>query len=719
MNSFVRWRWFTVFLLCTFITLQAVLLSLISSYQTQRADAVRLNALQHLATQRAQLEGLINANLVSMWGLRAEIMSQAEVDTQRFSALAGYLLDDNLHTRHIAVAPDLVIRYIYPLTGNERALGLDYREVSSQYDSVLQAIEYNDVVIQHPIKLAQGGEAMIARIPVVMDSGEVWGIISQVFDHQRLFSDAGIGHHDNTPFLTALRSGDQHLAGEHDVWTHQPISLDVHIGNQQWQLGAFPADGNWRQPLPHFWPWLALGNLMIAAILVLFILVFINHRRLRRAFDLITQQAQTDPLTGLLNRKHLRHLLENYITYCESSNEAFCVLFIDLDHFKQINDSLGHEAGDQLLTQVAQRLRERLRDRDLTARLGGDEFVVVLKQVCDLETSLSLANQLQQTLATPFEVAGHRLHIHSSIGIALYPSDGKDVTTLLKHADAAMYSAKAAGRNTSAFFDADMQHSAERQLQLSESIRLGLERNEFCVHYQPIVARDGSVSHIEALLRWQHPEHGLLSPAHFIDNAEHSGAIHGLGDFVLAQSCKDLSVLKQYAPSLKLAVNRSSVEFNDAANPKRWLRLIHSAKVSPSDIIFEITESILMPQQARQQLMIEHLQQEGIVFAIDDFGTGYSSVNYIRRFPIELLKVDQSFTATIPADTKATAMMSALVQMAQALDIQLVAEGVADKQQANCLIELGVDYLQGYYYSPPLPLEQLKQWLQTSAPNTK
>lgn len=704
-------HWFILFLLAAFIALQSILFALIISYQYQRADSLRLSAMQHLATQRGTLEGLMNINLVSMRGLQAEFVLDPNLSEERFERIAAQLLDHSLHTRHIAAAPDLVITYIYPVIENYNAIGVDYRDLPAQLESVNQAIATEDISIQPPTNLVQGGRAMIARIPVRLENGELWGVISQVIDYQRLFTDAGIGSHANQPFTTALQVDGVHQFGDTNVWAQEPVLLDVSLGQMHWQLGAYPADGDWRWPLAHFYRGFIVGNVIILAILALLMLAFSSHRRLQATHDLIERQAQTDPLTGLISRSYIRQLIERYIHYCALNNEQFCVLFIDLDHFKQVNDSLGHDVGDALLVEVAQRLRMRLRERDLIARLGGDEFVVVLKQVGDLDTSLNLAHQIQQTLADSFEVDGHTLHMYSSIGIALYPSDGKDVSTLLKNADLAMYSAKSAGRNTSAFFDVSMQQEAQNHLSLSNALREGLKNGQFKVFYQPIVAKSGKVSHVEALVRWLHPTRGLIAPGAFIEVAEKSGAIHALGDFVLAQACQDLALLKQHWPHLKLAVNRSPLEFNDAANPARWLNIIQLAHVKPSDVIFEITESLLMPQQARQQTMIQHLQQQGIAFAIDDFGTGYSSVSYLRRFPAELIKLDKSFVDPLPHDADGLAMAAVLVQMAKALRIRTVAEGVETKAQAACLDTLGVDYQQGYYYAKPLALEKLMDWM--------
>ncbi|RUO30574.1 bifunctional diguanylate cyclase/phosphodiesterase [Aliidiomarina sedimenti] len=700
-------RWFILFLVVSFAVLQGILIALLNSYQTQQANNERIAAFQQLATLRAQFDGLLNANLASMRGLRAEFMANPAIDEQRFATLNQYLLADDLHTRHVAVAPDLVIRYVYPRNGNEQVLGTDYRELPTQMESVRQAIESGDIVFQGPVPLLQGGEALIARVPLVHDDNN-WGIISQVLDHQRLFADAGIGHGDS--LNTALRAGDDHLAGDEQIWNHDVVELPIQLGVLQWSLAGYPTYGYWAPPWWHYWPLLLAGNLVIAAILALFIVVFINHRRLQHAFSQITEQAQRDPLTGLVNRVYLRQLLGRYIDYCETHQVKFCVLFIDLDHFKQVNDSLGHDLGDQLLITIAERLSNRLRERDIVARIGGDEFILVLKDVDDLETCMNLANQLQQTLTQPVELDGHHIHMHASIGIAMYPEDGEDVMTLIKHADVAMYSAKSAGRNTSAFFDASMQRSAESQLKLSEEMRTGLNSGQFVIYYQPIVTPVGAITHLEALVRWQHPALGLLSPAQFIPCAERNGIIALIGDFVLTRVCSDLASLRALIPDVKVSINRSPAEFNDPQVASRWLAIMTEYQVASRDVIFEITESMLMPDQPRQHALINQLDEAGIQLAIDDFGTGYSSVNYVRRFPIRLIKVDRSFTQHLAEDRRVVAMVGALVQMAKALDVQVVAEGVETQAQAQMLETLGVDYLQGYLYTEPLPRNQLAKW---------
>lgn len=447
---FARRRWFIFFLLFSLLALESMLFALVDSYQRQQASAKQVKALQNLSTARARLEGLLNANLISMRGLRAEFMANPDTDQQRFARFSRYLLGDGLHTRHVAAAPDLVIRFIYPLEGNETVLNTDYRDLPEQLTSVEQAIATGDVIFQGPLELLQGSTALIARVPVIDDDGSVWGVISQIIDEQSLFNDAGLNEHGSLQL--ALRDSSHHLAGHASVWEHDYVSLNMQLGNLDWVLAGYPAQGYWAPP---WWQqgWLLVaGNLVIFSILALFMVIFINHLRLQGAFSKISEQAQKDPLTGLVNRSHLVQLVSQYIYTMGAEAKHFSVLFIDLDYFKEVNDSFGHGVGDKLLLQVAQRLQQRLRQQDIVSRLGGDEFVAVLKDVADRTTVSKLAEQLQAAIAKPFDVEGKKLEVQASIGIARYPHDGTDVTTLIKNADTAMYQAKANGRNNSAFY---------------------------------------------------------------------------------------------------------------------------------------------------------------------------------------------------------------------------------------------------------------------------
>lgn len=705
-------RWLWLLLVSIFLILQLMLFQVIEAEREYRAETARFAALQQLSTLRARIEGLLNANLISMRGLRAEFLVSDQVTPERFADLNSRLLSDDLHTRHVAVAPDLIIRYIHPRPGNESVLGTNYRDIPEQIPAVEAAIRSGDIVITGPVDLLQGGQALIARLPVVRDDGEVWGVISQVIDYQALLADAGVADTESLQ-ITVRNERNQVLAGADLPPADNRLSTAVDLPDSQWQLTATPVQGRWKPGLIQYWPALLLGQFLIAAIVVLVATALLSHYRLQRAFSTISYQARFDPLTDLANRSYFKHQLNEWIAYCQRHEQAFALFFIDLDHFKEVNDSLGHDAGDELLVEVANLLQQNTRSGDILARLGGDEFVLLLKGVDAPEDASRIAAHLLRELQKPVQLANRALHIEASIGIAMYPQDGSDVTTLLKHSDLAMYAAKAQGRGVSVFFNPGMRDEAEAILSLTEAIRTGLQQNQFYLVYQPVIeVASGRCTTLEALIRWQHPQRGLIGPDEFIPVAERSGLIKPLGEFVLAQACADLYSIQQAGYPLKMAVNRSTVEFTGLKSIQHWIDIIEQGGVSPTDMIFELTESILMPDQEEQQQLLRELHKSGIEIAIDDFGTGYSSINYLRQFPVAALKIDRSFIEHVHNDPSLLQMVTALSQMAKALHIKLVAEGVELPAQAECLQQLNVDYVQGYLYSKPLVLADAMQFLQ-------
>lgn len=705
-------RWLWTLLIAIFLMLQILLFQVVEAEREYRAEAARFAALQQLSTLRARIEGLLNANLISMRGLRAEFLVSDEVSAERFAELNSRLLSDDLHTRHVAVAPDLVIRYVHPAAGNEQVLGTDYRNIPEQLPSIQAAINSGDIIITGPVDLLQGGEAIIARLPVVHDNGDVWGVISQIIDYRALLADAGM---DNLSLLqVAVRNAEGRLlAGAERMPAAIPLSTAVDLPNTQWTLTAAPLEGEWKPNLFEYWPVLLLGQGLIIAILFLVANALLSHYRLQKAFATISHQARFDSLTDLANRTYFRRQLEQWLSYCKRHQQPFALLFIDLDHFKEINDSLGHDAGDALLIEVAKLLRKYTQDNTVLGRPGGDEFVLLLKDARKPEDACQIATSLLQRLQQPIQVGARTLYIKASIGIAMYPQDGSDAATLLKHSDLAMYAAKNQGRGASAFFNPAMRDAADEVLSLTEAIRAGLTAHQFFVLYQPVInLKTGQCEHFEALVRWQHPQQGLVPPDDFIPVAERSGLIKPLGEFVLSQACQDLCRIHQAGYPVKVAINRSTAEFSNLQSIQHWLDIIERAGVRHEDVIFELTESILMPDQEAQRKLLYQLHQQGIDIAIDDFGTGYSSVNYLRQFSISTLKVDRSFIDQLHVDPKLHQMVTALSQMAKALHIKLVAEGVEKVEQAECLQALQVDFVQGYLYSRPLPLAEAIAFLQ-------
>lgn len=428
--------------------------------------------------------------------------------------------------------------------------------------------------------------------------------------------------------------------------------------------------------------------------------------------------AYHDPLTGLPNRLAFETQLSQAIADCDRQGKQLALMLIDLDNFKNINDSLGHHVGDELLQKVAVRLRQTLRSSDLVARLGGDEFVVLLPTLDDPLIAARVAALLQANLADSYQVAEHILYATPSIGIGLYPDDGPDPSTLLRNADTAMYYAKKAGRNNHQFYAPKMNASASERLHLENTLRHAVASmapgiSEFELHFQPqIDTGSGQVSAVEALLRWNSPKLGSVSPARFIPVAEESGLIQPLGDWVIWETCRLTRNLRsQGLADVRVAINISAQQLRH----DNLLLLIRGAMscydLSPADIELEITETTAMQNPEVTLSILDQLAAMGIKLAIDDFGTGYSSLSYLKHLPIHRLKLDRSFVTDIETDPNDAAICTATIALGHSLGLELVAEGVETQAQRDFLARLDCDVLQGYLFSKPLPFEEIVGYL--------
>jgi len=423
----------------------------------------------------------------------------------------------------------------------------------------------------------------------------------------------------------------------------------------------------------------------------------------KRSADYIKHLAHFDVLTGLPNRAHLAERAHYAMNLAQRSNKSLALMFIDLDHFKDINDTLGHTIGDVLLVELSNRLRQLLREADTVSRLGGDEFIFMFYGI-DADGAAQVAQKLLNVIASPFQIEQHDLNITGSIGIALYPEDGSDLETLLRRADAAMYRVKREGRHGYCFFTPEMQTRSAKHLQLINALRQALERNQFTVHFQPQVsAHDESLIGAEALLRWTHPELGAVPPAEFIPAAEESGLIISIGEWVLRQSVRQAKLWLQagLAPFV-IAVNISAVQFRQIDLPDLVTRILEEEDFQPAYLELELTEGIALHDPAEAIVLMQRLHESGVRMSIDDFGTGYSSLGSLKKFKVYKLKIDQSFVRDIDTNIEDRAMVSAIIGMAKSLGMRTIAEGVETEAQVKFLREQNCDEFQGYYYSPPL-----------------
>ena len=425
----------------------------------------------------------------------------------------------------------------------------------------------------------------------------------------------------------------------------------------------------------------------------------------KAAEALIRQQAFFDTLTGLPNRRMLRDRLEQEVKRCKRDTQQLAILFIDLDHFKEVNDTLGHGNGDLLLIEAARRIQACVREADTVARMGGDEFTVILTEVTDVHRLEPTLQKILRAMEQVFQLGNEQVFVSASIGITLYPLDGQDIEDLFKNADQALYVAKGAGRNRFSFFTPALQEAAQTRVRLANDLRSGLQGQQFRLVYQPIVElATGAVRKAEALIRWQHPTRGLISPAQFIPIAESSGLIVEMGEWVFEQAALQVQTWrKALHPDFQISINKSPVQFHhESPGNQRWDAQLRSLGLPGSSMVVEITEGLLLDTSSRVSDHLLELAAAGIQVALDDFGTGYSALSYLQRFDIDFIKIDQSFVRHLLPGSTDLALCKAMVAMAHALGMKVVAEGVETAQQRDLLAATGCDYAQGYWFSRPV-----------------
>lgn len=432
--------------------------------------------------------------------------------------------------------------------------------------------------------------------------------------------------------------------------------------------------------------------------------VFSDITQLKKSEEELENLALTDSLTGLPNRLSLRNTLDRAIAHAKRSHERVAVLFLDLDKFKVVNDSLGHASGDELLKAIPARLNERLRKQDTLGRLGGDEFVIILENLKGEKDIINIAKDIIELLNRPFPLSNSQeAYIGTSIGISQYPDNASKGEDMIAYADVAMYQAKQNGRNTYSFYNESLTADADRQMRTFNQIKRGVKEREFELYYQPqIDIHSGKIVGSEALLRWNHPDRGVLSPYHFIKIAEERGMIRDLSRYVLVAACHQLKEWQDMGFEHPLSVNISPQDFSHRDFCREVRHIVKQSHADPTLLELEITESAIMRNAEAIQNQLQTLRNLGIHLAIDDFGTGYSSLSYLKHFPITKLKIDKSFIKDLEKDSSDRAIVSAIIDMAKNFKLTVVAEGVEELEQEHILKREGCDVIQGYLYSKPV-----------------
>jgi len=471
---------------------------------------------------------------------------------------------------------------------------------------------------------------------------------------------------------------------------------------------------------------LVTGVFAILALLYGF-LYFIVHRaaiimreqekqKLQHAEE-IHHQAHHDSLTGLANRKMFTDKLEEAIKRSKRFDKPFAVMFFDLDRFKLINDSLGHDVGDQLLCVASKRIASAIRETDSVFRMGGDEFTVIAESLNSPDDAAIIANRIIRNMSQPIQLESHELIVTTSIGIAIFPKDDNSIEQIIKDADAAMYRAKELGRNQFQFYTDDMNARSLERLAIENDLRKALKNKEFELFYQPKANSNGrDIVGMEALLRWRHPERGLMTPDKFLSYLEDTGLIIPVGEWVIEKACQDIRRwIDEGNQAMRVSVNLSSAQFRSDLLVSKIARILKETEIEPQYLELELTESMLVENTLSVIEILQQLKQIGVYISIDDFGTGYSSLNYLKSFPIDYIKIDRSFIKDLENSEKDAAITSAIATLAHSLNMQVVAEGVENEQQMEYLRSQGCQQVQGYLIGKPMPIQQLKEMMAKNA----
>jgi len=445
--------------------------------------------------------------------------------------------------------------------------------------------------------------------------------------------------------------------------------------------------------------------------------VFHDVTEQRQKDERIRHLAYHDPLTDLPNRSLIQDRIEHALARCHRNGSRGAVIFADLDRFKAINDELGHAAGDLLLKEMAGRIKQRIREMDTLARVGGDEFVILLEDLAAANDCSQFAQDIIDAVLQPMTLRGQEIRVGISLGIAFYPEDGQDLAELLKHADVAMYAAKSAGRNTFRYFQQDMLDGVKERLTLESELRKAIASDELVLHYQPkIELATGRTAAVEALVRWHHPTRGMVPPGDFIPIAEECGLIIDLGDWVLREAVQQLATWQQQGIRIKIAVNVTARQLEKGGLAQRIQELLTRRAVAAKYLEIEVTESMVIEQTDMAVATLQELRNLGLSIAMDDFGTGYSSLAYLRKLPLDVIKIDRSFVMHSDENEQDSQIVKTIIALGHVLNLTVVAEGVETAAQVELLRTLGCERGQGYFFSKPLPAEHLEAWLKRENP---
>jgi diguanylate cyclase (GGDEF)-like protein len=695
--------------------------------KSNQYDKAYASAQAELSTNAAALSSSINRKFALMEGLYAFIsVHGVQVKHETLDSFLEQMLKHTSGITNAAISVGDTVAYTYPAAGNEKVIGYNFfedsrSEIRADANRMLMT---GNPVISGPSELLQGGLGLIERRPVY-ELGSYAGAVSLVINLNAVFTEAGFNHVDKSIVIAVRKPGSSVFFGDEKTFAGRNVKSQVYLPEGSWELAAKPKT----EVLSAIDHNILMQKVAVTSFCVLlFMLIYLlsgSRRRLiaivkKRTGDLdrknqeLTALLYTDTLTGISSRTYLNKRLEEVVRLSGTKGNKPGVMLLDLDHFKMVNDTFGHTAGDELLQRWVNRVREADIRYDVFARMGGDEFVFLLEDCSDRAEAEAMAGRILMTVRTPFLVSGMELHVGLSIGIAMYSGEENKGEDLLKHADTAMYRAKAKGGNSFCVFDPAMAEELMAKLRQAYEIRQALKEEEFELYYQPQVdIRTNTIVGVEALIRWNKMGQ-LIPPSRFIPAAEETGLIVPLSYWVLRHACLQMKRWRDAGlPPMRIAVNLSASLFRQNDLEEQIMSVLAETGLPMQLLEVEITENIAI--MSEHYPFLSRLLEQGVSIAIDDFGTQYSSLSYLKSFPVSKIKIDKSFIDGIDSNRKDEAIIQAMLLVAKHLELEVVAEGVETADQVQFLTRLDCRHVQGYYCYKPMPKAQMEQIWRESA----
>ncbi|MBJ7552890.1 EAL domain-containing protein [Marinomonas spartinae] len=711
----IRFPFVAAICLCLFTLLSTASIYFVHTYNSYFTHEQKILLDSVIQDQKAILQRHLSLTFTSTQILAYNIqLNQGYMPY--FNKYAKNIIDSISSISSLQLAPKGIIEKIYPPKGNEAAIGLNILK-SPPYNELTDiSIRYNKAILTSPVQLIQGGRAVIYRVPVSITNSEhenyFWGFVSAVINLNVLIS--------NSRFSDLEQQGYQYK-----ILYFKTPSHPIVVAQSSEPIGklfstrylSLPS-GQWQLRISHSIPKNVLGEmqfrytlaLVIPALISLFFFyMLLQPTRLKRLVNEKTQEleklAYEDPLTGLPNRRFLTDKLQHTIFKQKKKVRRSAFIYFDLDNFKRINDSIGHDIGDQVLVLVAERLLSIPHQKSHVVRLGGDEFCIYLSDVDGHHEVSQYAEQVLQIIQKPVTIYKHHFMMSTSLGIAMVPDDGQDLISIMQHSDMALYRAKQLGKNQYAFYTKNIKDNTMKDILEEDELHRALSKNEFELFYQPqFNLSNGKIFSAEALIRWHHPERGRIGPDAFIPLAERTGLIIDIGYWVIETSIAFIAQRHQDRLSpICIHINLSALQLRDAKLVKQVSKLLDQYQVSPKEIGFEVTETALLSDITLASNILQTFKNMGISIAIDDFGVGFSSLGQLKNLPVNVLKIDKSFVDDLETNPNDKKIVEAIIAMAHKLSIHVVAEGIENETQWRLLEDYSCEYGQGYIVSRPLP----------------